>query len=229
MLASAIKDAELFLSLCSTPLWIRLVYLVTKKLSARTANVLARRVLWIQIRTIFFHNDICEYRGCCTIFQLWYLFVTRPEWVYDFERWSEQFFSEQFLRANSWLGYVFLVCGHGIASMSYRRRRVLSVRSEFTICVYAIVAKMSKYWICLKFYEAELHICISNNKSPFYLSIRNVLNFLLMRCLKLTEGCPKVWFRLAVLLLRRIPSWHSQLLQTRSRRQPAGPHPCTKC
>lgn len=107
VLASAIQDAELYFSLCSTPLWIRLVYFLTKKLSVSAAEVLAHRVLWIQIRSIFFHSDTWEYRGRCTIFRWYYIFLNPPEWVVDFEQWSQHFSSEQFLRANFWLGYVF--------------------------------------------------------------------------------------------------------------------------
>ena len=105
VLASAIQDAEIYFSLCSTPLWLRLLYFSTKKLSPKAADVLARRVLWIQIRCIFFHNDTWEYRGTCRIFQYIFPFFSAPPWVAKFEDWSKHFMSEQFLRTNYWVGY----------------------------------------------------------------------------------------------------------------------------
>lgn len=108
VVASAVQDAELYFSLCSTPPWLRLLYSFTSKMSIRAADVLARRVLWVQLRAIFFCSDTWEYRGRCELFRLWYIWPPYPDWVWDSEYWSEQFFSTQFLRANYWLARVAL-------------------------------------------------------------------------------------------------------------------------
>ncbi|KAL2017483.1 hypothetical protein VTK56DRAFT_2079 [Thermocarpiscus australiensis] len=106
VLASAIQDAELYFRLCSTPLWIRALYWLTVRLSwsPAAADTLARRVLWIQLRTIFFRHDVWEYRGYCKIFEWRYPFLNKPDWVKRFEKWSAYFISRQFLRMHYLLG-----------------------------------------------------------------------------------------------------------------------------
>lgn len=108
IIVSAVQDAEIYFRLCSTPLWLRLFYSATKAISAAAANVLARRILWIQIRGIYFCNDIWEFRGTCTFFQMFWPFFNEPDWVKRFELWSEHYRSKQFLRLNYWLGRIFL-------------------------------------------------------------------------------------------------------------------------
>ncbi len=108
MIVSAVQDAQLYFSLCSTPLWLSLVYAASNALSPRAADTLARRILWVQIRTMFFCHDTWEYRGRCMIFRIFWPFLNEPDWVRRFELWSEEYASRQFLRLNYWLGYGFL-------------------------------------------------------------------------------------------------------------------------
>ncbi|TQV92117.1 LysM domain-containing protein [Cordyceps javanica] len=108
LIASAVQDAEVYFKLCSTPLWLRLVYAAARAVSPAAADLLARRVLWVQIRAMFFRHDTWEYRGRCTVFRWWYAFLNAPDWVIKFEEWSEYYASKQFLRLNYWLGHVCL-------------------------------------------------------------------------------------------------------------------------
>lgn len=108
LIASAVQDAEMYFKLCSTPLWLRLVYAAARAVSPAAAEVLARRVLWVQIRVMFFRHDTWEYRGRCTVFRWWYLFLNAPDWVKEFEEWSEYYISKQFMRLNYWLGHICL-------------------------------------------------------------------------------------------------------------------------
>lgn len=108
MIVSAVQDAELYFKLCSTPLWLRILYAATNTMSAQLADILARRILWIQIRTMFYCHDTWEFRGCCMIFRYYYPFLNHPRWVAEFETWSEHFMSRQFLRLNHWVGCTIL-------------------------------------------------------------------------------------------------------------------------
>lgn len=108
MIVSAVQVARIFFKLCSTPVWLRLVYAASNAVSPRGANALARRILWVQIRTMLFCHDTWEYRGRCRIFRIFWPFFNEPDWVRKFERWSEEYASWQFLRLNYWLGCTFL-------------------------------------------------------------------------------------------------------------------------
>lgn len=108
VILSAVQDAELYFKLCSTPIWLRLLYAATKTVSSAAADGLARRVLWVQLRSIFLRHDIWEFRGTCTFFKMFWPFMNEPDWVKRFELWSEHFRSRQFLRLNFWLGRIFL-------------------------------------------------------------------------------------------------------------------------
>ncbi|ATY64012.1 LysM domain protein [Cordyceps militaris] len=104
MIVSAVQDARVYFKLCSTPLWLRLVYAALSALSPHAADTLARRILWVQIRTMFFCHDTWEFRGTCMIFRIFWPFFNEPDWVRKFEDWSEGYKSRQFLRLNYWLG-----------------------------------------------------------------------------------------------------------------------------
>lgn len=108
MIVSAVQDARVYFKLCSTPLWLRLVYAALSALSPHAADTLARRILWVQIRTMFFCHDTWEFRGTCMIFRIFWPFFNEPDWVRKFEDWSEGYKSRQFLRLNYWLGYALL-------------------------------------------------------------------------------------------------------------------------
>lgn len=108
MILSVVQDAAVYFKLCSTPVWLRLVYAAANVISPLAADALTHRLLWIQIRTMFFCHDTWEYRGRCSIFRIIWPFFNEPEWVRRFELWSEEYMSTQFLRFNYWLGYVFL-------------------------------------------------------------------------------------------------------------------------
>lgn len=108
MILSVVQDAAVYFKLCSTPVWLRLVYAAANVISPHAADVLTRRILWIQIRTMFFCHDMWEYCGRCKIFRIFWPFFNEPEWVRRFELWSEEYMSRQFLRFNYWIGYALL-------------------------------------------------------------------------------------------------------------------------
>lgn len=108
MIVSAVQVARIFFKLCSTPVWLRLVYAASNAVSPRGANALARRILWVQIRTMLFCHDTWEYRGRCRIFRIFWPFFNELDWVRKFEWWSGEYASWQFLRLNYWLGCTFL-------------------------------------------------------------------------------------------------------------------------
>ena len=105
VLVSAVQDAELYFNLCHTPLWIRGLFILTKHISSRAASILIRRILWIQLRTIFSRNDTLEYRGRCMVLRLYYMFY-QPDWVIKFEIWSEWVFAKLNVQWSYFLGTV---------------------------------------------------------------------------------------------------------------------------
>ncbi|KAJ6784431.1 hypothetical protein PWT90_07068 [Aphanocladium album] len=105
---SAVEDAEVYFKLCSTPPWVRLLYGAIKAISPSAADRLAQRLLWVQLRVMFFCHDTWEYRGRSHIYDLRYPFNNKPLWVKRFEKRSAHFFSKQFLRMNYFMGHVLL-------------------------------------------------------------------------------------------------------------------------
>ncbi|KAM3446251.1 hypothetical protein MY3296_009850 [Beauveria thailandica] len=83
MILSVVQDAALYFKLCSTPVWLRLVYAAANAISPLAADALTRRLLWIQIRTMFFCHDTWEYRGRCRIFRIIWPFFNQPEWSWS--------------------------------------------------------------------------------------------------------------------------------------------------
>ncbi|KAK8143433.1 hypothetical protein G3M48_007257 [Beauveria asiatica] len=83
MILSVVQDAALYFKLCSTPVWLRLVYAAANVISPLAADALTRRLLWIQIRTMFFCHDTWEYRGRCRIFRIIWPFFNEPEWSWS--------------------------------------------------------------------------------------------------------------------------------------------------
>jgi hypothetical protein len=59
---NVIQDAEVYLSLPSTPLWLRLCY-TSLKYIPRVREWLARGMLWVQLRVIYYKNDYQTYVG----------------------------------------------------------------------------------------------------------------------------------------------------------------------
>lgn len=74
-LCSVNQDAELYLRLPSTPLWLRGLYAllgVVPHFGTQARKWLVSRMLWIQLRVIYYKNDYWTYEG-----RIWY---TRPWW-----------------------------------------------------------------------------------------------------------------------------------------------------
>lgn len=108
--ASAVQDAEVYFKLCSTPLWLRLLYSATCVVSPARASWLARRVLWVQLRTIFLAHDTAEHRGntmFCKLLRIYYMMV-EPDWLVEYCTRDEHYKAKQQLRFNSFLGHMFL-------------------------------------------------------------------------------------------------------------------------
>ena len=85
-IASAILDADRYFSLCETPLWLQLLYAVTR-LCPPVRNWLVQKVVWIQIRAIFYKNELWEDHGYIPITYLW--LMNPPRWTREFENWSQ--------------------------------------------------------------------------------------------------------------------------------------------
>ncbi|KAJ6784432.1 hypothetical protein PWT90_07069 [Aphanocladium album] len=102
-LVSAVQDAELYFNLCSTPMILRLLYMVLRLVWARAADWLAFRVLWVQLRAMSYRGDTYEYQGRFTLFRMCYLFAP-PSWVVELEDLSEHWLSTQVLRSSHWVG-----------------------------------------------------------------------------------------------------------------------------
>lgn len=106
VLASAVQDAELYFQLCSTPIWIRILY----GLVAKTPGLkewIVQRILWIQLRTIFFKNDVWQHRGTFEIFR-WTYWLTEPLWVTRWNKWWRICISKERTRLSHLLGKYLL-------------------------------------------------------------------------------------------------------------------------
>jgi hypothetical protein len=101
-LCSVVQDAEVYFSLCSTPLWVRVSYSMASRIPA-VKEWMIQKVLWIQVRTILYKNDFWEDHGTCWIFRRFY-WMNPPAWVGEFERWSQFAISRVVLGLNYWLG-----------------------------------------------------------------------------------------------------------------------------
>ncbi|RHZ67878.1 hypothetical protein CDV55_107512 [Aspergillus turcosus] len=102
-IASVVQDAEAYFALCTTPIWIRTVYWFAGLISQHVRDWIVQRVLWIQLRMIFYQNDFLESHGACYIFRRVY-WVNPPRWVPEFEAWSEFAIARIVLWWNYWLG-----------------------------------------------------------------------------------------------------------------------------
>lgn len=101
-IASVVQDAEVYFSLCTTPLWVHGVYFLLRLIPS-AQNWMVQRVLWIQLRMIFYRNDFWESHGACYIFR-WLYWMNPPQWVLEFEAWSEFCISRIVQGLNYWLG-----------------------------------------------------------------------------------------------------------------------------
>jgi hypothetical protein len=101
-LCSVVQDAEVYFSLCSTPLWVRVSYSMASRIPA-VKEWMIQKVLWIQVRTILYKNDFWEDHGTCWIFRRFY-WMNAPRWVGEFEEWSQFAISRVVLGLNYWLG-----------------------------------------------------------------------------------------------------------------------------
>jgi hypothetical protein len=101
-LCSVVQDAEVYFSLCSTPLWVRVSYSMASRIPA-LKEWMVMKVLWIQVRTIFHKNDFWEDHGTCWFFRRFY-WMNPPAWVTEFESWSQFAASRVVLSLNYWLG-----------------------------------------------------------------------------------------------------------------------------
>ncbi|OAQ59537.1 hypothetical protein VFPPC_03771 [Pochonia chlamydosporia 170] len=105
-IASVEQDAEAFFSLCTTPLWVRLLYTAAGLFPLARAW-LVHKILWIQLRMIFYKNDYWESHGACYFFR-WFYWMWAPQWVQDFEDWSEFAISYAVQWSSYWTGRLLL-------------------------------------------------------------------------------------------------------------------------
>lgn len=105
-IASVEQDAEVFFSLCTTPLWVRLLYAAAGLFPSAQAWLIYK-VLWIQLRMIFYKSDYWESHGACYFFR-WFYWMNEPQWVRDFESWSEFAISHVVQWLSYWTGRLLL-------------------------------------------------------------------------------------------------------------------------
>lgn len=106
IICSSVEDAEVYFSLCSTPLWVRVLYVLTNR-TPSLREWMIHKCLWIQLRTTFHKYDFCEDHGTCWILRQFY-WMNVPEWVKEFERWSQFAISRVVLSLNYWIGSIAL-------------------------------------------------------------------------------------------------------------------------
>ncbi|KAH8817182.1 hypothetical protein F5884DRAFT_853608 [Xylogone sp. PMI_703] len=125
-LCSVVQDAQLYFSLCSTPLWIRLLYAALGLIpyygrAAKERLILI--MLYVQLRVIFYKNDCWTDQGQIRIDWYWW---TAPPWVWKFQAWTTIVISQGTLRLLYGIGRVIL----GMKE-SYTEYNVLPNSMEF--------------------------------------------------------------------------------------------------
>jgi hypothetical protein len=109
-ICSAVLDANVYPSLDSTPFWLRWIFgVISVILGVR--HWLIAKLLWIQIRMIYYSHDFWSYEGQISISWLWdgwYFPALAPQWVRTLEWKSGDIFSRMVLRMCSWIGRYLL-------------------------------------------------------------------------------------------------------------------------
>ncbi|KAH8726381.1 hypothetical protein GQ44DRAFT_771158 [Phaeosphaeriaceae sp. PMI808] len=104
LLCNLVQDAEVYFYLCTTPAWIRALYVVTWSAS-RVREILILRLLWVQMRAALHVHDFIE--------DPW----SPPSWVYRFEERMRLIKSRAISGLNYWLGKNML--GMGVRYQEY--------------------------------------------------------------------------------------------------------------
>lgn len=101
LLCSLVQDAVVYFRLCTTPIWVRALYVFTW-LAPRLREMLVHRLLWVQIRATLHMHDFLEDQGTITIFR-WINPWSPPAWVYPFEERMRLVKSKAISGLNYWL------------------------------------------------------------------------------------------------------------------------------
>lgn len=102
IICSSVEDAELYFSLCSTHVWVQVLYRLASRIPS-LKEWMIYKLLWIQLRTTFYEYDLLEDHGTCWFLRNFY-WMNAPVWVKEFERWSQFAISGVVLRLNHWVG-----------------------------------------------------------------------------------------------------------------------------
>ncbi|KAH8898777.1 hypothetical protein GQ53DRAFT_817006 [Thozetella sp. PMI_491] len=106
---SVILDAERYFSLCTTPVWIRVLFSLVSYLPGSGGKALRdamiNAALYIQLRLIFHVNDTLTDQGYIYIDWLWW---TTPQWVWEFQGQSAIAISKIVVGLYYWVGRLLL-------------------------------------------------------------------------------------------------------------------------
>jgi len=102
-LCSATQDADRYFSLCSTPLWLRVLFYSTYVVpfGSKIRERMIKSALWYQLRVIYRENDTWTFEGSLPMDSI---YIWPPEWAERLQFESQFVISKMVVKGASWIG-----------------------------------------------------------------------------------------------------------------------------
>jgi hypothetical protein len=102
-LCSATQDADRYFSLCSTPLWLRVLFHSTYVVpfGSRIRKRMIKSALWYQLRVVYGENDSWTSEGSLPMDSI---YIWPPEWAERLQFESQFVISKMVVKVASWIG-----------------------------------------------------------------------------------------------------------------------------